>query len=274
MLPKMKATKNVKKMLLLCCQSLLIMVSILAVPLSAKADNVIAGYTSKQTIQPGLIVALDDPKAKTVKAATANNLNAIYGVSVDPSDAPITLVGDNTQVFVATTGTYQVLVSVENGAIKTGDYISMSSIDGIGAKANVSQPVILGRAASGFNGTSNVVTSHDNKAIGRIYVNIGVAKNPISNTDPTLPSFLRKVANGLANKSVPVIRVYTALMIFIISILAALTILWSGVKSSLISLGRNPLSKKAIFSGMYKTVFTGVGVFIIGLAGVYLLLKV
>ena len=270
----MKATEKVQKMLLLCLQCALVVASVLLPSAVAKADNVIAGFTSSQTIQPGLIVALDDPKAKTVKAATADKLNSMYGVAVDPSDAPITLVGDNTKVFVATTGTYQVLASVENGAIKTGDYISMSSVDGIGAKATVSQSVILGRAASGFNGTANVVTSHNNKAIGRIYVNLSVQKNPLSSTDPTLPSFLRKVANGLANKSVPVIRVYTAMMIFLISILAALTILWSGVRSALISLGRNPLSKKTIFSGMYKTVFTGIGVFIIGLAGVYLLLKV
>jgi hypothetical protein len=73
---------------------------------------------------------------------------------------------------------------------------------------------------------------------------------------------------------VPVIRVYTAMLIFLISILASLTILWSGVRSSLISLGRNPLSRKSIFSGMYKTIFTGLGVFIIGMAGVYLLVKV
>jgi hypothetical protein len=78
----------------------------------------------------------------------------------------------------------------------------------------------------------------------------------------------------VANKSVPVIRIYTALFVFMISIMAAVTILWSGVRSSLISLGRNPLSRHSIFIGMYKVVFTGLGVFIIGLAGVYLLLKI
>src|SRR5579884_2068637 len=274
MLPKMKATKTAKKKLLTVFKFLAVL-GVLFLPVApVLADNVVEGFTSTQKLQPGLIVALDNPKDRTVKAASASNTNGIYGVVVDPSDAPITLVGENSKVFVATTGTYQVLVSVENGPIKTGDYISMSSVDGIGAKAMISQTVILGRAANGFNGTSNVVTSNNNKAIGRIYVNLGVQKNPLSSTDPTLPSFLRKVANGLANKSVPVIRVYTALLIFLISILAALTILWSGVRGGLISLGRNPLSRKAIFSGMYKTVFTGIGVFIIGLAGVYLLLKV
>ena len=193
---------------------------------------------------------------------------------VAPTDAAITLVGNNTKVFVATTGTYQVLVSTSNGSIKSGDYISMSNIDGIAAKASNTEPVILGKATSAFDGKAGVVTTSGKSAIGRVYVNINVQKNPLANTDPTLPYFLRRVANSIANKSVPVIRVYTALLIFLISILASVAILLGGVRGSQISLGRNPLSKKVIFSGMYKVVFTGLGIFLIGLAGVYLLLKV
>lgn len=240
----------------------------------AKADNVVEGFTASQTIQPGEIVSIDDINKKTVKPTPAGGAATIYGLAVDPSDAPIALVGQDSKVFVATTGTYQVLVSVSNGAIHTGDYISMSSVNGIGAKAEPGQTLVLGRAASSFDGANGVVTTNNGKNIGRVYVNISIAKNPIANSDPTLPSFLRKVAYGLANKSVPVVRVYTAVLIFLISLAAALTVLYSGVRSSLIAIGRNPLSKKVIFSAMYKTVFTGLGVFIIGMAGVYLLLKI
>jgi hypothetical protein len=241
---------------------------------TSKADEVIEGFSSKATITPGQVVALDNAATKTVKVAPADNTSAIYGLAVDPSDVPLTLVGEDSKVFVATSGTHQVLVSIANGVINKGDYISMSPIDGIAGKARVDQTVILGKAATSFNGTSGVITTSGGKAIGRIFVNIGVQKNPTSSTDPTVPAFLRRVANGLADKSVPVIRVYTAVLIFLISLLAALTVLWSGVRSSLISLGRNPLSRKTIFSGMYKTVFTGLCVFIIGMAGVYLLLKI
>lgn len=240
----------------------------------AHANEVVEGFTSKANITPGQIVALENAATKTVKVAPADNASAIYGVAVDPSEAPITLVGQDTKVFVATSGTHQALVSIANGTIKKGDYISMSPINGIAGKARVDQTVILGKAASDFNGSTGVVTSSGGKAIGRIFINIGIQKNPISSTDPTVPAFLRRIANGLADKNVPVIRVYTAVLIFLVSLLAALTVLWSGVRSSLISLGRNPLSRKTIFSGMYKTVFTGLGVFIIGMAGVYLLLKI
>ena len=252
----------------------LILFILMAVPLTVRADNVVEGFSSSQPVQPGMVVAIDKAANRSVKPAPADNSNLIYGVSVDPSDAPITLVGQNSQVFVATTGTYQVLVSASGGSIKPGDYISMSSINGIAGKAQVGQPVILGKAQSAFDGKTNTVSTSNGVNIGRVYISIGVAKNPLSNSDPTLPYFLRKVANSVANKSVPVIRVYTALLIFLVSLVAAIVILWSGVRSSLISLGRNPLSRHAIFSGMYKVVFTGLCVFIIGLAGVYLLLKV
>lgn len=237
------------------------------------AESVVEGFSSKQQLTPGQVVALDKTASRSVKVAPANDLSQMYGVVVDPSDAPITVVGQDSKFFVATSGTYQVLVNAAQAPIKPGDYISMSTIDGIAAKATSSQEVILGKAVSGFNGKDNVITNSNGAAIGRIYVKVGIQKNPIASADPTLPSFLRKAANGVANKSVPVVRVYSALLIFMLSILASITILWSGVRGSLISLGRNPLSRHAIFSGMYKVVFTGLGVFIIGMAGVYLLLK-
>ena len=246
----------------------------LAIPVIAQADNVVEGFSSSEQLQPGEVVAIDKAASRTVKAAPANNASLIYGVVVDPSDAPITLVGQNSQVFVATTGTYPVLVSTNNGSIKAGDYISMSNINGIAGKAQPGQGLVLGKAQSAFDGKTGVISSNGGVNIGRIYISLGISKNPIVNTDPTLPRVLSRVANSVADRSVPVIRVYTALVIFMIAMSSAIVILWSGVRSSLISLGRNPLSRHTIFSGMYKVLFTGIGVFIIGLAGVYLLLKV
>jgi hypothetical protein len=271
----MHRTKNGRKKLPVEIKILSILTFLLlAIPVGVQADNVVEGFSSSQSIQPGMVVAIDKAGSRSVKPAPADNSNLIYGVSVDPSDAPITLVGQNSKVFVATTGTYQVLVSATAGAIKSGDYISMSSINGIAGRAKVGQPVILGTAQSSFNGKDNTVSTSNGVNIGRVYVSIGVIKNPLANSDPTVPLFLRKVANSVANRSVPVIRIYTALLIFLVSIVATIVILWSGVRSSLISLGRNPLSRHAIFSGMYKVILTGLGVFIIGLAGVYLLIKI
>ena len=244
------------------------------VPPAVYADNVVQGFASNQTLQPGLVVALDKNASRTVLAMPPGDTSRIYGVVVDPSDAPLTLNSDNSQAFVATSGIYRVLVSTSNGAIKAGDYISISNLSGIAAKATNVQSTVLGQAETAFDGHSGAITSNGNSAIGRIYVNINVGQNPLANNFPAIPTFLKRLANSLANKPVSVVRIYTALVIFLVAAIAAITILWSGIRSSLVSLGRNPLSRQTIFSAMYKVIFTGVGVFIIGLAGVYLLLKV
>lgn len=247
--------------------------AIWALPLAVSADNVVEGFSAPSAMEPGEIAALDKNAAKSVVEVPANDTTRIYGVVVDPSDAPITLNSQSGQTYVATTGIYQVLVSTSNGVIKPGDYISMSPLNGIGARASNLQAVVLGQAESSFDGRSNVITTSGSSAIGRIYVSINVQRNPLS-TDTAVPGFLKKIANSLANKPVSVVRIYSSLVIFLVAAVAAVTVLWSGIRSSLISLGRNPLSRHTIFSGMYKVIFTGVAIFILGLAGVYLLLKV
>ncbi|HET7827313.1 MAG TPA: hypothetical protein VFK97_00400 [Candidatus Saccharimonadales bacterium] len=241
---------------------------------SAKAaSGIVTGFNSKQVLQPGLIVALDNGQSGSVVAAPSNAEAAMYGVVVDPSDAPLTLNGTGQQVFVATSGIYRVLVSTINGVISPGDYISMSTLDGIGAKATPLQSAVLGRAESGFNGINNVISNSDGLAIGRIYVNIAVQKSPIATTGP-VPQSLKRLAESAAGKPVSVIRIYAALIVFLITAISAVTILWSGIHSSLVSLGRNPLSRHSIMGGLYRVIAIGLAVFGIGLAGVYLLLKI
>lgn len=239
----------------------------------ARAADVVTSYSSRQVLQPGLIVSKDSSQPHAVKATPANDEGSMFGVVIDPSDAPLTLSGNGQQVFVATSGIYSVLVSAVSGPIKAGDYISLSSLNGIGAKATLLQSTIVGQAESGFDGSSNVISNNNGQAIGRIYVNLAVGKNPIESSAP-LPAFLTRFAVGLADKPEPAVRIYVALIIFVVTFIAAITILWSGIRSSLVSLGRNPLSRHVILSGLYKVIFTTLCVFAIGLAGVYLLLKV
>ena len=53
----------------------------------------------------------------------------------------------------------------------------------------------------------------------------------------------------------------------------AATLLWSGVRSGMISIGRNPLSKHSIIQGLMQVIIVAVLIFIIGVFAVYLLLK-
>ena len=250
----------------------LLVLSLHSVP--ARADNIIQGYSSKDVLEPGILVALDKSATKSVKILPGGDSDHLFGVVIDPSDAPFTLQSDNSKVFVATSGSFQVLVSTIGGAIKPGDFMTSSNLSGIAQKASSEQPRILGQAVSGFDGTSNVITTNGGAKIGRVSVQINPQNNPLANNAVLVPSFLRKASVAVAGKSVPAIRIYAALGVFVFAAVVAVLVLWSGVRGSLIALGRNPLSRKAIFSGMYKVVFTGIGIFILGLAGVYLLLRI
>jgi hypothetical protein len=174
---------------------------------------------------------------------------------------------------VATGGSYPVLVSTENDKIKAGDYISISSISGIGVKAK-DEPTVLGKAIENFDGKTKVVTSTvDGYQIGRISVSIIPGKNPLVKDTVAIPSPLKRLGQAVAGKNVSALRIYVALVIFVISAIIALTVLSVGIKASITAIGRNPLSKKYILRGLFQVVTVASLVFLVGMLGVYLLLR-
>ena len=251
------------------------------VPLFAQAVS--EGFNTDQALQPGMIVKLKKGDSTKVEAVSSTESDQMHGVVVGATDATVTLANENQKVFVATSGHYNVLVSDQNGKVLTGDYIAVSAISGVGMKAGSREPFVIGRALAGFDGSSNVISTSDLKDttgtshkvnIGRVQVDIGVAKNPLLKADqPNLPGFLEKAATSIAGKPVNALRVYIAIVVFAISAVLAGTLLYGGVRSSVISIGRNPLSKKSILRTMIKIIITGMIVFITGVFGVYLILR-
>jgi len=239
------------------------------------AASFVEGFYSSQTLQPGLVVAIDKTSSKTVEPAPSGDTARIYGVVIDPSDAPITVGDQGQKVFVATTGQYNVLVSSENGVIKSGDYISMSATDGIAAKADARQDYVVGRALEDFNRKNKVLTTTSSGiSVGKIAVSVNPTKNPLLSNDIAIPKPLRRVGEAVAGKSVSAIRLYAALVVFLITLLVAASLLWVGVRSGMIAIGRNPLSRHSIVKGLVQVLAIDVLIFIIGVFGVYLLLRV
>ena len=242
----------------------------------AGADTIVRGFKAATTLQPGWVVAIDKNASNTVVAAPANDPSRLYGVVIDPSQAPVTVTQKGQQVFVANSGTYPTLVSLSDGTIKPGDYLSISSTDGIAAKANAGQNYVLGQAVEKFDGKSGVITSSsEGFAIGRISVSIIPGKNPLVKNEASVPSFLRKVAQGIAgtDKNLTAARIWAAMAIFLISLAIAFGVLWIGIRSGMIAIGRNPLSRHSIMQSLLQVITVSVLVLIAGVVGVYLLLK-
>jgi hypothetical protein len=241
----------------------------------ARADNIVQGYKSKGDVQTGFLVALVKNTSDTVEAVPSNDSGRIFGVIVDPSQAPLTLNRQiDSQVFVATTGNYPVFVSTERGEIRLGDYLSISSTAGIAANVTGSQKSIIGQALENFDGKKGVITKVGNFAVGKIMVNIDPRKNPIATNDVFVPGFLKTVGQAVAGKPVSAQRIYLSLIFLTAAVALATTLLWASVRGGMIAMGRNPLNRAHILNSMFKVVSAAVMVFLIGLFGVYLLLRI
>jgi hypothetical protein len=238
------------------------------------ADTIVRGFQAGGSLEPGLIVSLSKNAKNTVEATPGNQPSRIYGVVIDPTQAPVTVQSAGKQVFIATAGNYSVLVSDQNGVVKIGDYLSISAVSGIGAKVTPDQSLVLGRAITAFDGSSGVITkTSDGHSIGRITVSVSPGKNPLAEDPVNVPGPLKKISQSIAGRNVAAIRIWAASGIFIVAAIIGVSVLISGIRSSITAIGRNPLSKKTIMRGLWQVVGLAVMVFTIGLIGVYLLLK-
>jgi hypothetical protein len=253
-------------------------------PESTATDNV-QGYASSTALQYSTIVELTGTGSNTVKAVSQADAGRMYGVTVDPSALPITVsnTGLQNEAYVVTSGTYDTLVSTQAGTIQPGDFIAISSIDGVGMAAGTTNTTVFGRAVQGFNGVSDGIGSQTLKnsagttttvTLGIIPVAIQIEHNPTKpSTKVNLPKALQRLGTAVAEKPISAIRTYLAIGITGLSTIMALVILYAGVRSGLIAIGRNPLSKGHVFRGLLAVILTSIIVLIIGLFAVYLLLK-
>ncbi|HZP55820.1 MAG TPA: hypothetical protein VFB03_03570 [Candidatus Saccharimonadales bacterium] len=239
------------------------------------AETVVRGFNTKSYIPPGWVVALSSDNKNSVVLAPAKDPAKMYGVVIDPNDAPLAVQKQDQQVFVATNGIYPVFVSTQNGTIKAGDYLSMSSADGVAAKADSQQPLVLGRAQEAFDGKSGaIVHTSEGSDVGLIAVQIALAKNPLIKEAVPIPEPLRQISQSVAGKSVSGLRIYVALGIFMISGLISIILMASGIRNGMIAIGRNPLSRHGIMKSLFAVIGAAAMVLIMGLLGVYLLLKI
>lgn len=246
----------------------------------------VQGYASDTPLDTGTIVQMAGKDSDRVKIATQPELQNMFGVTVDRNQLSLTLSngGLENETFVAVSGTYNVLVSTQGGPIATGDYVTLSSVNGIAMKAGTEEKTVFGRAAGSFDGkgvTLGTTTLKDTEGktnqtvtLGQVAVTIDIKRNPNEkSTKVQVPEILERIGQAIAEKEVSPIRIYLSMAITAVSLIAAIAVLYSGVRSGVISIGRNPMTKKSIFRALLEIILTSILILIIGLFAVYLLLK-
>lgn len=262
------------------------MIAAFVVPAKAATSGSVQSYAADGPLDVGTIVQLTGKDSNRVKVALQAELQNMFGVVVDRSQLPMTLTneGVENETFVAVSGTYNVLVSTQNGPIAPGDYVTLSSINGVAMKADTEQKTVFGRAVKAFTGndvtlgttTLKDATGKDTKTVklGSVLVTIDIKRNPNEkSTKANVPEVLQRVGLAVAEKEVSPVRIYLSMAIAAVSLIAAIIVLYSGVRNGVISIGRNPMSKKSIFRALLEIILTSVLILIIGLFAVYLLLK-
>ena len=265
--------------------------SLFVVSLPVRAEDsygggTVQGYSAETTLDTGTIVQLVAKDSNKVKIATQKELTNMFGVTVDRSTLPLTISsGDaDNEVYVAVSGTYNVLVSTQGGDIQSGDYVTMSSVNGVAMKAGTDESTVFGRANAAFDGkgltlgstTLKDTTGKDNQTVklGMIPVTINIQRNPNDkSTKVNVPDILERVGKAIAEKEVSPIRIYLSLGITVICLIAAIIVIYAGIRNSIISIGRNPMSKHSIFRALVEVILTSILILVIGLFAVYLLLK-
>ncbi len=255
------------------------------IPAMASAQAVVQAYQTDGSLQVGMIIQLASGDTSKIEPATQSTSDKIHGVVVAANDAPFALSGNSnsSQAYAATSGNYRVLVTDQDGAIKKDDYIAVSSLDGIGMRADTKQKYVLGKANEGFDGKTNVqgeTAVKDARGgshtvhFGFVQVGVDIKRNPGYQTESSnVPDFLQKLTDSVANKPVSAIRIYIGMGILLATAIIVFSLLYAGVRTSMVSLGRNPLAKKSIIRNLFEVVLIGLIVLISGIFGVYLLLK-
>jgi len=248
----------------------------------ASAQDVTQGYKADSALQNGTLVRVKSGTKDTVQALKQEDEGNMFGVVVPSSEAPVSISDpDQQQVFVASLGQYEVLVSTQNGQIVVGDGVVISSVAGVGMKVDDVHRILVGRALENFADNSNAeshvkIADGRTVALGRIKVDLSIKRNPNYSGDTIagVPHSLSRVAAAITDKPVTALRIYAGLAVLFMCMMIGGAILYSGIHAGMTSIGRNPLAKKSILRNLITMTLMSLIVVSIGLFALYLILKI
>ncbi|HEX6462533.1 MAG TPA: hypothetical protein VFZ58_04695 [Candidatus Saccharimonadales bacterium] len=231
--------------------------------------------THDNNLRAGALVSFERGNNDRVELANRESAEQLIGVVGEKPLVALSASASETQVV--TQGVAPVLVSTINGDVKSGDKITASPINGVGMKATASS-VVIGTAREDLSAkpTQEVTVTDTDKhtkqvQIGTISAQINITYFAGTETAQSfLPPFLQQMANSIAGREVPVLRVVMGLLLLIAGFIGAGILLYSSVQSSIISIGRNPLSEGAVNKSLLRVGLIAAVVLLTATAAVYL----
>lgn len=242
------------------------------------ASSIAQGFqTDDDNVVAGALVSLKKDSPNTVELGTAANIDRLLGVA--GNDSLIELSNGTGSVQVVTNGETQTLVSDINGAVQTGDKITASPIAGVGMKA-VTSTLIIGTAQSDLANADTETRTIKDKGGKQKTIKIGVVAMQVDkvfyeapqDVSSFLPPVLQDFAASIAGHQVSPVRVMIAGLLVLMLFVVVTILLYSAVRSSIISIGRNPLSGQAVHKSLLEVGLAIIGVMVFTVIVVYLIL--
>jgi hypothetical protein len=231
--------------------------------------------TSQGAIVSGALVSLKQHTKNTAQLANTSNNSTLLGVA--DTNSLVTISQNTQEVQVVLNGKTTALVSDLNGVVHDGDKITASPIDGVGMKATTSGQFVGTARTSASGGEKRSFTdahgANHTITVTRVYLQVGVGHYDIPNNS-LLPAFIRSIANTIAGRDVDVIRVLLSMIILVIGFAFVITIVFGGVRSTIISIGRNPMAATAVRLGLLEVLLIALLVATVTIVVGYLILRV
>lgn len=240
--------------------------------------------TTDQSITKGMAVSVASHKDSGAEGQTyvakssVSRADKTLGVVVNLGDGLVTSVSGTSQLFVANSGDARVYVTSLNGAVHKGDLLAPSPLEGVLMRANDGTPGILGVALENFSAQPSQTVSVkggsqiESAKVALIGINMDVKF--ATSSAGVQQSFLERLGQSVAHHEVSQLQTFIALAVLILLIIVEGGIVYAAISSSLLSIGRNPLAKRAIMGGLLQATGLVIAVLAVGLSAIYLVLRV
>jgi hypothetical protein len=247
---------------------------------SVAAVGISQGFnTTDKELQTSMIAALglDDTTKRIVERASGANKGKVVGIVTTIDANLLTLTNAEAKVHITTSGEAPTYVTDLNGDIKKGDFIAVSPLAGVGMKAGDDDALVVGIALEDFNNdtassqqVSTVQGSGRTVLVNKIKVNVE-PQDRGRQAQKERP-FLVLFGQSVTGKSVSQTQVIVAMVLFFLLLVVEGSIIYGAIHSTIISIGRNPLARSALYQQLLQVSWLSLLVLLFGLGAIYAIL--
>lgn len=249
-------------------------------PVLALANISRSFSTADNSIVPGSLVSATSISSDAITLADTTNSQQLIGIAVPIDQSLLAIDASSGKVQVAVSGAANVLVSTLGGNINNGDQVAVSPIRGIGMAAGPGMRTI-GIAQEAFNSktpgaTTREIVDKNGRSkkiyIGLIPVAIVIGYVPLPDTSTGFLGQVGTFASAVAGHGVSVSQSILSFLIALVAIIALVALIYGAIHGSLISIGRNPLSRVSIYRSLAQIVIMALLIAITAVTIIYLIL--